>query len=328
MSSNSPVNADNQEIDLSQISQKVNGVYEGLLHKIFTFILFVKRNIIVLIILFVIGAAAGFYLDKKFKSYDHQIIVAPNFESTDYAYAKIDLLQSKINEGDSTFLKEIGIKHPKKLQKIEIKPIIDVYKFIENNKDNFELIKLMAEDGNIEKIIENKITSKNYLYHAITFKTSKLTSKEETVQPILNFLNSSDYFQQMQKEYLNNVRIKMTANDSTISQIDGLFNQFKSRMNTNHSDKLIYFNENTQLNDVILTKENLLKEQSYYRLTLIKYEQIIKETSTILNDKNTKGTNGKMKLILPFLFILLFLIFKSITSFYKRQSLKINQAID
>jgi hypothetical protein len=267
----------------------------------------------------------GFYLDKKVKSYDHQIIVSPNFGSIDYLYAKVDLLQSKINEGDTVFLKEIGIKNTKKFGKIEIKPIIDVYKFIENNKENFELIKLLAEDGNIDKVVENTLTSKNYQYHLISFKTAKLTSENETVQPLLNFLNESDYFKQMQKEYLNNVRIKMQANDTTISQIDGLLNQFKNRMNSNHSDKLIYFNENTQLNDVINTKDNLLKEQSYFRLTLIRYEKIIKEISVMLNDKNTKGTNGKMKLILPFLFIFLFISFKSTVSFYKKQVQKNNQ---
>ncbi|RAR49712.1 hypothetical protein [Flavobacterium lacus] len=326
MSSNSANNSDNQEIDLTQIAQKVNGIYESLLNRLFRFILFIKRNFILLTVLFIIGAGLGFYLDKKVKSYDHQIIVSPNFGSIDYLYAKVDLLQSKISEGDTVFLKEIGIKNTKKFGKIEIKPIIDVYKFIENNKENFELIKLLAEDGNIDKVVENTLTSKNYQYHLISFKTSKLTSENETVQPLLNFLNESDYFKQMQKEYLNNVQIKMQANDTTISQIDGLLNQFKNRMNSNHSDKLIYFNENTQLNDVINTKDNLLKEQSYFRLTLIRYEKIIKEISVMLNDKNTKGTNGKMKLILPFLFIFLFISFKGTVSFYKKQVQKNNQS--
>ena len=83
MSSNSPINSDNQEIDLTQIAQKVNGIYEGFLQKLFRFILFVKKNFILLGILFVVGAGIGFYLDKKVKSYDHQIIVSPNFGSTD-----------------------------------------------------------------------------------------------------------------------------------------------------------------------------------------------------------------------------------------------------
>ena len=65
MSSNSPIHSDNQEIDLTQIGQKVNGIYEGLLSKLFRFILFIKENIILFIVLFVVGAGIGYYLDKK-----------------------------------------------------------------------------------------------------------------------------------------------------------------------------------------------------------------------------------------------------------------------
>ncbi len=325
MSSNSPINSDNQEIDLTQIAQKVNGIYESLLNRLFRFILFIKRNSIVLFVLFIVGVGIGFYLDKKIKSYDHQIIISPNFGSTDYVYAKVDLLQSKINEGDTAYLKEIGIKNTKKFGAIEINPIIDVYKFIENNKENFELIKLLAEDGNIDKVVENKLTSKNYPFHFISFTTSKVTMENETVQPILKFLNDSQHFKQIQNEYLNNIQIKMKANDSTIAQIDGLMNQFKNRVNSTHSDKLVYFNENTQLNDVIQTKEALIREQANLRISLVNLDKIVKETSIILNEKNTKGKNGKMKLIVPFIFLLLFIVLKGLLSFYKKQASKNKQ---
>jgi hypothetical protein len=325
MSSNSPINSDNQEIDLAKITQKVNGIYEGLLNTLFRLILFVKKNFILLAILFVVGGGIGYYLDKKVKSYDHQMIVAPNFGSTDYLYSKVDLLQSKINEGDTLFLKEIGIKNTKKFGNIKINPIIDFYKFIDNKKDNFELIKLLAEDGNIDKVVENELTSKNYPFHIITFNTSKITSENETVQPILNFLNDSQHFKKLQNEYLSNIQIKMKANDSTIAQIDGLMNQFKNRTNSNNSDKLVYFNENTQLNDVLQTKENLIGEQANLRISLVNLDKVIKATSIIINDKNTKGTNGKMKFIVPFIFLLFFIGFKGMLRFYKKQSLKSNQ---
>jgi hypothetical protein len=117
----------------------------------------------------------------------------------------------------------------------------------------------------------------------------------------------------------------MKANDSTIAQIDGLMNQFKNRTNSNHSEKLVYFNENTQLNDIILTKETLFREQANLRISLVNLDKIVKETSIILNDKNTKGTNGKMKFIVPFIFLLLFIGLKGLWSFYKKQALKNEQ---
>lgn len=319
MSSNSSAD---QEIDLGQVSRKIGKTYNSFLNWIFRGILFVKRNLILIVILFVIGAALGFYLDKKSNSYDHQIIVNPNFGSTDYVYAKIDLLQSKIKENDTVFLKGIGIQDTKKIKTIKIEPIVDVYRFIGNSTENFDMIKLLAENGNIDKIVENKVTSKNYPYHTISFSTSKLSSNEKTVNPILNFLNDSDFYQAVQKEYVNNVNEKMKANDSIISQIDALMNQFKNRISGSQSDKLVYYNENTQLNDVIQTKDKLVREQGLLRIDLVSIDKIVKANSSILNNKNTEGANGKMKLILPIFFILVLMIFTRFKRFYLNQLTK------
>jgi hypothetical protein len=315
--------SDNQEIDLGQVSKKIGQTYQNFLVWIFRGILFVKRNFILLVVLFIVGAALGFYLDKKVASYDHQIIISPNFGSTDYVYAKIDLLQSKINENDTTFLKEIGIKDSKKFGKISVMPIIDVYKFISNKTENFDLIKLLAEDGNIDKIVENKLTSKNYPFHVVSFSTSKISSEEKTVNPILNYLNDSQYYKALQKEYLNNIQLKMRANDSIINQIDALMNQFKKiASGSSKSDKLVYYNENTQLNEVIKTKDNLVREQGLLRIDLISLDKVVKDNSVILNSKDTKGTNGKMKFLIPFLFLILFMTVKGFIRFYKNQLAK------
>ena len=164
--STTPQNTDNQEIDLSQISKKIGGFFENISTKIFKAFLFFKRNIIWVGILFALGAGIGIYLDKTSKVYDNQIIVCPNFGSTDYLYSKIELINSKISDADTLFLKDvIGLKEPKKFKKITIIPITDVYKFIDNKEQNFELIKLLAEDGDIKKIVNESLTSKNYPYH-------------------------------------------------------------------------------------------------------------------------------------------------------------------
>lgn len=317
-------NNDNQEIDLSQISKKIGTFFEGFSFKIFKGILFIKKNIFTVSILFLFGAILGFYIDTINKRYDNQIIVTPNFETTDYLYSKVELVNSKINEGDTLFLKNvIGINEPKKLTKISVEPIVDVYKFINNSDKNFEFIKLLSEDGDIKKIVDENLTSKNYPFHIIKFTTSKITTDEKTVKPILAFINNSDYYKRNQKEYLNNIRIKIKENDSIISQINNILNSFKNKVNaTQQSEKLIYYNENTQLNDVIKTKNELVNEQGVHRIELVNLDKIIKENSSTINIKNVKGSNGKMKLIIPFALFLFFLIFVFIKSFYKKQLAK------
>lgn len=321
-----PQNPEDQELDLSQISRKIGHFFEGISNRIFKGILFIKRNIVWVGILFVVGAGLGFYLDKNTKIYDNQIIVSPNFGSTDDMYAKIELINSKIGEGDTIFLKNVvGVKEPKKLRGIEVSPITDVYKFVENKAQNFELIKLMAEDGDIEKVIKESITSKNYPFHLIEFSTVNLTSNEATVKPILDYLNSSDYYKKIQKEFVNNVKLKMVENDSVIGQINGFLNTFNSTVNgSQKSDKLVYYNENSQLDAVIKTKDNLVNEQGSHRLELVSLDKIVKDKSVTLNVKNNKKMNGKKKIILPFLLIFLFVSVNYFKSYYKKQLAKFN----
>lgn len=314
---------DNQEIDLSQISKKIGNFFEGVSNSLFRVIFFVKKNILVISLLVILGGIAGFYLDTKIKQFDHQIIVSPNFGSTDYLYSKVELINSKIIEKDTAFLRDVvGIKDSKKIKKITITPLTDIYKFIENKAQNFELLKLMAEDGDIKKIIQDQVTSKNYPYHSITFSTSNLTSEDKSVTPILNYLNNSDYYKAIQKQYLFNINNKIKVNDTVIAQIDRVLNSFSNTTNSNRNDKLVYYNENTQLNDVIKTKNDLVFEQGSNRLDLISLSDIIKENSATLNIKNTDSLSGNLKFFLPLFFVFLFMVFSALKIFYKKQSLK------
>jgi len=318
-------NSQDQEIDLGQVFNKIGGFFQKGIDSIFDLFLFLKKNFLILTTLLISGIALGFYLDIKNKSYDHEVIVIPNFGSTDYLYSKVDLLASKKKENDTSFLHSLGIKNIKNLGTIKIEPITDVYKFIQSNDKNFELIRLMAEDGDLEKILKDDLTSKNYPYHIIKFSTSGETSEEATTKPILNFLNDSDYYKAIQKEYVSNVKLKMNSNDSTIIQLNALIDDFKeSTANNQKSDKLVYYNENSQLSEMFKNKDALINEQADQRINLINYDATIKEVTSTINLKNTKGINGKMKFILPILFVALFVLFLLFRRFYQTQTTKRN----
>lgn len=317
-----PQNNDDQEIDLSQITKKIGGFFENVSTRIFRGIMFFKRNILWVGILFILGAGLGFYLDRTSKVYDNEIILSPNFGSNDYLYSKVDLIKSKIKDRDTLFLKSIGIKNTQKLVNIELEPIVDVYKFIDNKATNFELIKLMAEDGEISKIVKDNMTSKNYPFHLLKLTTIKTLPADDVINPLLNYINDSKYFKSNQKEYLNNVKIKMAENDSIITQINGVLNKIINNNGSSKSNSLVYYNDNMQLNDIIKTKDALITEQGTHRLELINYDKVVKDISVVTNVKNSTGTSGKMKLILPILFLGLFIIIKIFMSFYRKQLAK------
>ena len=327
MSTNSTKNNEDQEIDLAMVSKKIGGFFQNLNTSIFKAIQFCLKKKIIIGTLLILGVGIGMYLDNSQKTYDHQIIVMPNFGSTDYLYSKVELLNSKIKEGDTMFLKRIGIKDPKKISKLEIKPIIDVSRFIENKEENFEMLKLLAEDGDLKKIVEEDLTSKNYTYHLISYSTKGMSTVEKTVKPLMAYFEESEYFKIVQKEYLNNTILKMKANDLTIGQIDGILNQSSNSGigNNTKNDKMVFYTGDTQLNDVLKTKDELLKQQAYYRIALIDFTKIVKVISLTNNKINTKSLNGKQKIILPLLFIFIYILIYFFGAFYRKQSLLAKQ---
>lgn len=324
MSTKVPQNTEDQEIDIFQISKSIGNFFDRMNTKIFRAIQFFIRNWIIVTALVVVGFGLGLFLDHTQKRYKHEIIVTPNFESTDYLYSKIDLIDSKIDESDTLFLKNVvGIKYPESLKSIEIKPITDIYKLIENKPENFELIKLMADNGDIKKIIEDNLTSKNYRYHRILIMTDGLVDNKKITDPLLNFLNKSDFYKKIQQAQLINVKAKMAQNEATISQIDGVLKEFSTNNNSQKSDKLVYYNENSQLNDVIKTKGDLIGEQGGHRLELIGYDKIIKDISTTLNIEKQGILYGNKKLLLPFLFVFMYILLQFFKAFYRKQKLLI-----
>ncbi|MFM2265509.1 MAG: hypothetical protein RLZ77_929 [Bacteroidota bacterium] len=311
------------EINLSQLANGVSTLFQRMGTGIFKCTRFFVQHKWILSLLLIGGFATGVLIETVKTSYDHYILVEPNFGSTDYLYAKVDEINAKIKEQDTVYLKSIGISKPKDIFKIEVKPIVDVYRFVSRNEQNFELLKLMSDDSDINKIIEEKPTSKNYSYHLIHLSTKQKINKSQLIAPILAHLNNSDFYKQIQKEYILNQQIKMKANEVLIAQIDGYLNGLAAGTPSASGEKMVFYTEKTQLNDVIQTKDILVKEQGNLRIEKISIDKIIKDNHITLNTEASGKLNSALKFILPLFFIALFIFFKNFIRFYQKESLKI-----
>jgi uncharacterized membrane protein len=320
MSTKVPQNTSDQEIDIFQLSKSIGNFFDRINAAIFQSIQFFVRNWVVVLILVIVGFGFGWYLDSNKKSFENQVIVTPNFGSVDYLYAKIDLIQSKVISGDTSFLKNVvGISDPKLIKKIEIKPVADVYKFIEDKEQNFELIKLMAEVGEVKKVLEDNVTSKNYTFHTISFVSGKAINEKE-IEPLLKYLNDSEYFTAIQKIEYKNLEQQIAQNDTILLQIDNVLNGFSNKVKGgSNNDKLIYYNENLQLNDIIKTKQKLVTDQGENRLKLISFDKTIREINSTLNINDNKITNGRFKFLFPVFFIFIFVLISLFSKFYSKQ---------
>jgi hypothetical protein len=326
MSTNTSSNED-QEIDLTQLFKKFRGFLQGIKASIFKCIQFFFKNKAVISLLLLLGFGTGIYLDTTLKTYTNEIIVSPNMGGTDYLYSKIDLISSKLKEQDTVFFKSIGINNSDLIKSIQIEPVIDIYNFVNNstsaanatNTQNFELVKLLAEDGSLKEVIKDKLTSKNYPNHKIEIITLGKINNDEFIKPILKFLNTDEYYNKILKISKENILIKMKKNEQEIVQVDSLLKFMAYNLRQNKNQNLIYNNENNQINPLFDLKNNLINEIATQKITLENLKVFIKDSSTITNIKNTKNSNGKLKFVFPLILFFGFILTRLFINFYKRQ---------
>ncbi|WP_396151634.1 hypothetical protein [Flavobacterium sp.] len=313
-------NSQEQEIDLSQIGKSISKGFQKAVNRCFDLLFFIQKKFLIVFVLLVIGGGLGFYLDKE-PNYTNDIVVIPNFGSNEYLYDKIDLITLKLKEKDEAFFTKIGINNIKDFISIEIQPINGIYNFInsESQKNNFELVKLMAEDGDVDKIIQDQTTSKNYYLHSINIKTAIAFQQKDLIDPILNFLQQSEYFAKLHKIHQKNLEEKLVANIKIISQID----QILLSLSQNKTSVGVSISENTGLSDLIKKKDDLIIENQRLAANRLEFEKIIKDQDILLNQMNTSGANNKMKFILPLLLVLFYLLGYWFSKVYKQQKQRI-----
>lgn len=315
----------NPDVDLNAIKQQFKGYFTKANDSFFDVILFIKRYIIAIIVLLILGVGLGIYLDTSSKVYSQKIFVTPNFGSVDYLYEEVGLMNAKLKEHDTVYLKKMGINNVKSIAKIEIEPIVDIYDFINDRvpgQDNkkIDLFKIISENGEIDKIIEEKTTSRYYKYHVITITTTKKFDNQNLTTPLLNALNSNPYWLQVQKESLNSLKVKMEQNTVMLEQVDKILADYGTVQGG--TSGVTMRTDNTNIADFFNFKNSFIEDQARNRLNQIDYQKIIKDRGVILNIRETGTTSGKMKLILPLLLLVLFTAFIKFRDYYRSQQAK------
>ncbi|MXN92568.1 hypothetical protein GR160_15170 [Flavobacterium sp. Sd200] len=323
---NQQINSD--EISLSQLGDKIKGFFGSINDVFFNSLQFVVRNIIILIILLVAGIGLGTYLDVEHKTYNHKVIVMPNFNSVNYLYQEVERINAKIKEDDTNFLTQIGFKNPENIEKIEIAAIVDIYEFIDNegpaeNDSKFQLFKLISENGDMEKMLEDNTTSKYYKNHVITITTKDKATQEGIIDPLLKHFESNTYFKKIQNTSLSNLDKLIVQNDSIIKQIDGVVKEYSSGAK---SSNMVFLTENTQVNELLNIKHSLVEANIYSNIQKIDLSKIVKENTVLLNIKVSKLASTN-KVILPLLFLFLFVCIYNFRKYYKKEKAKRAAAI-
>lgn len=309
----------NEEIELSVFFQGFRNFCVNILKLLFQALSFYKKYAIVVLILLIGGGVGGYFMNQSFqKNYKNEIIVIPNYGSTEYLYGTIEMLNSKIKNRDVAFFEKIKLVGYDQLKEISIEPVKDVYALVKQEKNNIDVFKLLAEKGDLAKITSDLNTSQHFKFHKISLYRKGSSIGDNGISVLLDYLNQNTYYDEYGKVVVENIKKKLVKNNEMIAQIDSLLNTFGNKASS--KEQGININQNSQLNDLVLTKEGLFADNKKLELDLIDSGKTIKDVS-IINDIIEDRFIASKIVSLPLLLLALFsgfFLLKYIYNYLKR----------
>lgn len=283
-------NPKTDEIDLGQLfylmGRGFNSIFQGFL-RLFVYL---KKNIIKIGILIVIGVVAGFVFNQfgtvRYKS---EVILRPNFESKDYLNDVVQELQANINAKDTVFFNKIGID-VSKLEGFRI----SLETIESNNSDDkdleyLEVLEKFPSSGLITEVVRNEILNKTPLNHRIIFTYVDVTSGNELANKLVEYIKSNTYFNDLSNVYSTSSKERIKRNENLLLQIDDLVENYSAQLNKPNEplgETRITFQGEEQFNvaEVLELKNKLIRDIESVKMEL----QERKEAISIINFGSTQ----------------------------------------
>ena len=308
-----------EEIDLGYLFRKVSGFFNSLIRLLFSIIAFFIKYIIVIVILIIVGVVIGYFMDKNdTEVYNNELIVIPNFESTQYFYDKVNSLSIKIKNRDSVFIKEILGPNYKDIKGIEAEPIVDIYKLASGSRERVDLFRVLTEKQDIADYVRDPQNFQYFKYQRLTFKIKGKAHSKEIIDATINYLNDNSHYAEYMEAGSKNTKVRIETSEQTLSQIDSLLKAASETHKGQQNSTSIAVNDNSQLNDLLKTKSDLTYGLLQLNKQLIDERQIIKVASVNYNVSDDSGLQISRKVKYPIYLILLFSGFFFFKNLYRK----------
>jgi len=273
----------NDEIDLGQffkmIEKGFNSLFNGFLH----IFMYLKRNLLIFIVLAVAGVILGFGLSqivsKKFRT---EVIVKPNLESKSYLYDIVNEIRANIKVNDTSFFSRIGIK-VSSLKGYDI--TIDQPQALDKNNtddnlDYLEILEKFQENALVTDIIRTEILSKSPLDHRITFSYKDSKNGHQFAKKVMQYINSNKYYIELVKIKQQNALERIRQDESLLAQMDELITRYSNKMAAKErqfEDQKIILDNEKQLDIARLfeLKNNLIRDIERKKIELVEQKEAI-----------------------------------------------------
>lgn len=321
---------------IKKILSFIGEMFKYIFNTIISFFILLKRNIIFIIVSVIIFGTVG-YFDKEFLpvSYDYEMIVEPNYNSTNSLYQLINSYNEQAKSNDNSFfkvIKKINI-HPIKTYTNDLAVFYNTVNKFSKNSENVNIIDTIFTKELIESFRKNinNIDNTDYPYQTIYISSSIELSSKEIKNKILGPIENDPYFKQFRNVKITSINYKIKQSKKELQLIDTLLLSIAKRNISNiptySSLSFSAENKNNVETDLLNKSTDLIKKLADLELERVKLSQVItliSEPQKVINKTLiTEGSISSYSLygLLFAISILLFIQFvKYLNKFEKRNS--------
>jgi uncharacterized membrane protein (UPF0136 family) len=306
---NANQNSTNDEIDLFYLFKKLNEFFRSCLIGAFRFLLFLKKNWIIILCLVLIGAIAGYFTQRnQVSSKKSSLIIRVNFNVANYIYNSVDLLNTKIANNDSIFLLEEGFWQKKPLFKsIEIEPVINFIDLVDiYGERNATLGTLIENYESVDGSTASESFKFYYKYHKLELVLDPKASIS-TVDNLIRYFNKNEILNTLKDAGNERLAKEIDGNDEIIRQINSILNNYNSKEPTVSTSNQIILDKDltglvTKKTEIFIENKRLIEE-----MVLSKDIVVLINKSDLAESR--PGFLQKRTIVYPMLFVGLFLLF-------------------
>ncbi|WP_321826088.1 hypothetical protein [Maribacter dokdonensis] len=324
-SNQSPSTQNNSdEIDLGQLFQLIGRGFNAVFRWFLRVFLYLKKNLLILIGLVIIGLAIGYGLNQIIsKKYKTEVIVKPQIESKNYLYDVVSEIQSNIKSKDTLFFKSIGVDSIDfDGLNVEISRVAEVGNS-ESDLKYLELLQSFENTDAIADIVRAELQNKSSFNHRITFYYKDSIFGKVFAEKVLSYINTNTYFNGLLEVFRSNANKRIDENQKLLTQVDQIITNYTlglvSKGNTSSNEKIVLDNqEQVNIADIFEYKTKLIRDIETKKLELEEQTLPISIINLGQPQVEQKSFFGKSIVLIPVIFVAVFFILSALIYINKK----------
>ncbi|MCK8523343.1 hypothetical protein M0D21_17310 [Aquimarina sp. D1M17] len=232
----------NEEIDLMQLFVMVKEFFKKFLRLVVEVVLFFKKKIVLFLILGVLGAGFGFFMDQyqgKKDAFVQEIILEPKYDSVEYIYGFIEDLEDDFK--DEVYIKKLGleIELVDKVKSISLEPIIKPSEVLEELQDKEGFTETYDD-----KLLQEKKYRGFYSQHKLTISFMDKNEKNISItNTILDHLRSNEHFVKVVKLEVAQIKNNLEQNKKSLKFVNDYLTNLSENPSSQDQGSFVFASE-------------------------------------------------------------------------------------